>query len=150
MSSDLQWLILRKQNSFLVKRNGVQFTREPNNLMNMNTYKYSGLANRRTLALTPAADGKAIDFTIKSNTQAGRKMQAHKSVVKLAKYRGNRNLANVIRKETIGKSFRSDLTRVALARLTRLNTPLKVKKAGVAKKTKRQRRGHAQKPVKTA
>ena len=47
MSSDLVWAIVRNNNSFLVKRAGAQFSTEPNNLVNRNTYKYSGLANAK-------------------------------------------------------------------------------------------------------
>jgi large subunit ribosomal protein L28e len=49
MSSDLVWAIVRNNNSFLVKRAGAQFSTEPNNLANLNTYKYSGLANAKVL-----------------------------------------------------------------------------------------------------
>lgn len=50
-SPDLLWQLVKKNNSFLVKRNGnnnasVQFSSEPNNLYNLNTFKYSG--ERRT------------------------------------------------------------------------------------------------------
>jgi large subunit ribosomal protein L28e len=45
MSSELVWQIIKNNNSFLVKRQGVQFSSEPNNLLNVNTYKHSGLAN---------------------------------------------------------------------------------------------------------
>lgn len=43
----LVWEIVRKNNSFLVKQFGnsnakVQFSKEPNNLYNVHSYKYSG------------------------------------------------------------------------------------------------------------
>lgn len=45
---DLIWQVVRKNNSFLVKQFGngnakVQFTKEPNNLYNVHSYKYSGM-----------------------------------------------------------------------------------------------------------
>ncbi|GMN20307.1 hypothetical protein TIFTF001_045313 [Ficus carica] len=44
----LIWEIVKKNNSFLVKEfgngtAGVRFSKEPNNLYNLNSYKYSGL-----------------------------------------------------------------------------------------------------------
>ena len=44
----LIWEIVKKNNSFLVKEFGrgtasVQFSKEPNNLYNLNSYKHSGL-----------------------------------------------------------------------------------------------------------
>lgn len=45
MSADLVWAIIKNNNSFLVKRQNVQFSSEPANLKNVNSFKYSGLAN---------------------------------------------------------------------------------------------------------
>lgn len=46
-SDDLIWLLVKNNNKFLVKRNGnntssITFSSEPNNLYNLNTFKYSG------------------------------------------------------------------------------------------------------------
>ncbi len=56
MSADLVWGIVRNNSSFLVKRDGAQFTSEPGNLTQLNTFKFSGLANR-----------KAVDLSITKN-----------------------------------------------------------------------------------
>ncbi len=47
VSTDLVWLLVKNNNKFLVKRNGnsnasVTFSSEPNNLYNLNSFKYSG------------------------------------------------------------------------------------------------------------
>jgi large subunit ribosomal protein L28e len=58
MSSALIWHLIRDNNSFVVKRErtnrsgAVQFSSEPGNLLNVNTYKYSGIANENVIALT--------------------------------------------------------------------------------------------------
>ncbi len=55
MSAALIWHLVRDNNSFLVKRGrtdrdgSVQFSTEPGNVMGVNTFKYSGLANERTI-----------------------------------------------------------------------------------------------------
>ncbi|KAF8893683.1 ribosomal L28e/Mak16 [Gymnopilus junonius] len=51
MSNDLQWYLLRKSNAFIVKRvtEGPVFSKEPGNLRNLHSYKYSGLANSKTI-----------------------------------------------------------------------------------------------------
>ncbi|KXS10175.1 hypothetical protein M427DRAFT_139944 [Gonapodya prolifera JEL478] len=51
MSADLVWLIIRKNNSFLVKRNGIVLSREPGNLTNTHSFSASGLANPKVLGL---------------------------------------------------------------------------------------------------
>ena len=48
MSTDLQWLLVRKWNSFQHRRhNGPVFSKEKGNLMNIHSHKYSGLANSK-------------------------------------------------------------------------------------------------------
>ena len=57
------WECVKKNNSFLVKRsqgsNKAQFSAEPGNLYNLNTFKYSGLANSKTIDIaTDKSDAK--------------------------------------------------------------------------------------------
>jgi hypothetical protein len=54
---DLVWQTVRKNNSFMVKQFGnghakVLFTKEPNNLYNIHSYKYSGQLPHLALFLT--------------------------------------------------------------------------------------------------
>jgi len=65
MSADLIWSIIRNNNSFLVKRNGAQFTSEPNNLTNLNSFKYSGLAGKGTIGISPSPDNRGVVVTSK-------------------------------------------------------------------------------------
>lgn len=54
MADALVWQLIRENNSFLVKRGrtrrdgSLQFSSEPGNLLNVNTHKYSGIANAST------------------------------------------------------------------------------------------------------
>ena len=47
MSSDLLWQIVRKNSSFVVKRDGLQLSREPLNVMNKHSQRYSSIANSK-------------------------------------------------------------------------------------------------------
>ena len=64
MSEALVWHLIRDNNSFLHKRGrtnragSVQFSSEPGNLMNVNTFKFSGIANNKTIDLKIAKDDK--------------------------------------------------------------------------------------------
>ena len=57
MAEALVWQLIRENNSFLVKRGrtkrdgAVQFSREPGNLLNVNSFKYSGIANNHVISL---------------------------------------------------------------------------------------------------
>jgi large subunit ribosomal protein L28e len=46
MSDALLWELTKKQNSFLVKRNGVQLSRDPLNVANVHSFKYSGVNSK--------------------------------------------------------------------------------------------------------
>ncbi|KAF5312065.1 hypothetical protein D9619_002549 [Psilocybe cf. subviscida] len=73
MSSDLQWLLLRNSNSFIVKRvpEGPVFSREPGNLLNLNSFKYSGLANSKTIAIDEKAGNiQVVTRKTKASPQA--------------------------------------------------------------------------------
>lgn len=52
MSSDLQWLLVRKYNAFVVKRlpEGPILSKEPGNLTNLHSHKFSGLTNAEVRA----------------------------------------------------------------------------------------------------
>jgi hypothetical protein len=57
MSSALIWQLVKDNNAFLVKRGrtrragAVQFSSEKNNLLNVNSAKYSGIANSVTVGV---------------------------------------------------------------------------------------------------
>merc|ERR1711981_988272 len=68
-SSDLLWALTRKQNSFLVKRNGLQLTSEPHNVMNKHSFKYSGLANLETVGVEDNTRGITLKLKNKKNSQ---------------------------------------------------------------------------------
>ncbi|KAI0694900.1 ribosomal L28e protein family-domain-containing protein [Cytidiella melzeri] len=62
MSSDLEWLLIRKNNSHIVKRvpEGPIFSKEPGNLLNLHSHKYSGIANKKTIHISQSPSGVQI------------------------------------------------------------------------------------------
>merc|ERR1712134_63205 len=63
-SSDVVWGIIRKNSSFLVKRNFLELSSEPGNLMNKNSFKFSGLANAEAVDIQD--NEKGITFSTKN------------------------------------------------------------------------------------
>ncbi len=142
MASDIVWLCVRNNSSSLIKRDGVQFSTEANNLTGRNSQKYSGLSHRKTIAIS--SSDKAIVLTKKPVGATKSRKPNAKVTVTL-----KRNIARVaksIKNATSG--FRSDLTRAALARASALFRANRAKATGVkpAKVTKKR---HAKK-TKTA
>ena len=73
-SADVVWALVKDTSCHLIKRKvsgrtkmgkaGVHLTLEPNNLTGINSFKYSGLANAKTVGIEPTEKG--IVLTTKS------------------------------------------------------------------------------------
>ncbi|KAJ6811105.1 60S ribosomal protein L28-1-like [Iris pallida] len=136
---DLIWQIVKKNNSFLVKQFGnstakVQFSKEPNNLFNVNSFKYSGLANKKTVSIQSGGkDMSVVVATTKTKKQRKPASLYHKSVMK----KEFSKMAKALTNQVTDNHYRPDLTKAALARLSAVHRSLKVAKSG-AKKRNRQ------------
>ncbi|KAI4329176.1 hypothetical protein L6164_021468 [Bauhinia variegata] len=134
----LIWEIVKRNNSFLVKEFGngtasVQFSKESNNLYNLNTFKYSGLANKKTVTIQPAGkDQSVLLATTKTKKQNKPASLLHKSVMK----KEFRRMANAVANQVANNHYRPDLKKAALARLSAVNRSLKVAKSGVKKRNR--------------
>ncbi|KAG2236959.1 ribosomal protein L28e [Thamnidium elegans] len=112
MSADLVWAIIKNNNSFLVKRQNVQFSSEPANLKNVNSFKYSGLANYKTVTILPAARGIRV-ITRKANKEQSPKKSANSVVIAKTRRQTSKSVANLIAR---GNKYRPDLRAAAVAR----------------------------------
>ncbi|GLT58351.1 hypothetical protein SLA2020_312510 [Shorea laevis] len=133
----LIWEIVKKNNSFLVKQfgrgtAGVQFSKESNNLYNLNSFKHSGLANKKTVTIQPGKDQSVLLGTTKTKKQSKPASLLHKSVMKKEFPRMVKAVVN-----QVGDNYyRPDLKKAALARLSAVNRSLKVAKSGVKKRNR--------------
>ncbi|XP_072977713.1 large ribosomal subunit protein eL28y-like [Typha angustifolia] len=135
----LIWEIVKKNNAFLVKQFGngnakVQFSKEPNNLYNVNSYTHSGLANKKTVMIQSGGkDLSVVLATTKTKKQNKPSSLYHKSVMK----KEFRKMAKAVKNQVTDNNYRPDLTKAALARLSAVHRSLMVAKSG-AKKRNRQ------------
>ncbi|KAJ6704406.1 60S RIBOSOMAL PROTEIN L28 [Salix viminalis] len=135
----LIWEMVKKNNCFLVKQFGrgtasLRFSKESNNLYNLNSYKHSGLANKKTVTIQAADKDQAVVLaTSKTKKQNKPASLYHKSVMK----KEFRRMAKAVENQVEGNYYRPDLKKAALARLSAVHRSLKVAKSGV-KKSKRQ------------
>uniref|UniRef100_A0A0D3GAB6 Ribosomal eL28/Mak16 domain-containing protein n=1 Tax=Oryza barthii TaxID=65489 RepID=A0A0D3GAB6_9ORYZ len=135
----LIWEIVKKNNCFLVKQFGnsnakVQFTKEPNNLYNVHSYKHSGLANKKTVTIQPsgAKDAAVVLSTTKTKKQNAPAKLYHKSVMR----KEFRKMAKAVKNQVSDNYYRPDLTKPALARLSSVYRSLQVSKSGAKKKNR--------------
>lgn len=134
LPSPLLWSIVRNQNAFLIKRPRVQFTREPGNLLNLNSYKFSGLAHAQTIDVKPAPE-KGTQVVV--SKKAAMHQPAKKTVATTFKYQGVRRIAKTV-KGLAKNGYRPDLEKAALARASAVVKSQKPVKA--TKNTKKGRR----------
>jgi len=140
VSNELVWGIVRDTSCFLLKRKltgrtsvskgGPEFTTEPNNLTGINSWKYSGLANSKTIGLDATPEGTGVVLTTKSTVAADAKKpnKALKKVTYTAS-RSLRRMSKTIKKETASKFYRPDLQKAALAKWSLLYAAQKKAKA---------------------
>ncbi|KAA8534878.1 hypothetical protein F0562_029906 [Nyssa sinensis] len=143
----LIWEIVKKNNSFLVKEFGngtasVRFSKESNNLYNVNSYKHSGLANYKTVTIQPGGkDSSVLLATTKTKKQNKPASLLHKSVMK----KEFRRMAKAVANQVANNYYRPDLKNAALSRLSAVNRSLKVAKSGVKKKNRQAVKIHCRK-----
>ncbi|CAO2813184.1 unnamed protein product [Amaranthus hypochondriacus] len=142
----LVWEIVKKNNCFLVKEFGngtakVQFSKESNNLYNVHSYKYSGLANPKTVSIRPEGKDLVVLTTTKTRKQNKPASVQHKSVMK----KDFSRMAKAVKNQVADNYYRPDLKQAALARLSVVNRSLQVAKSGVKKRNRQSSKIRARK-----
>ncbi|KAL2937667.1 60S ribosomal protein L28-1 [Bienertia sinuspersici] len=133
----LVWEIVKKNNCFLVKEFGngsakVQFSKEGNNLYNVHSYKYSGIANPKTVSVQPGGKDSVVLATTKTRKQNKPSILNHKSVMK----KDFSRMVKAVENQVADNYYRPDLKKAALARLSVVNRSLQVAKSGVKKRNR--------------
>uniref|UniRef100_A0A1D1ZMD1 60S ribosomal protein L28 n=1 Tax=Anthurium amnicola TaxID=1678845 RepID=A0A1D1ZMD1_9ARAE len=116
MSDDLIWQLLKSRSSFLVKRNGAEFNSEPNNLTNLNSFKYSGLANKKAIGITTGPNNRGVTVVTKKTNVAYYKPA--KAINKVTLSKGIRRSAKSFTAQFTKSHYRPDLRKAALARIS--------------------------------
>eukprot|EP00349_Pseudokeronopsis_sp_Brazil_P004292 CAMPEP_0202957788 /NCGR_PEP_ID=MMETSP1396-20130829/2175_1 /ASSEMBLY_ACC=CAM_ASM_000872 /TAXON_ID= /ORGANISM="Pseudokeronopsis sp., Strain Brazil" /LENGTH=140 /DNA_ID=CAMNT_0049675471 /DNA_START=36 /DNA_END=458 /DNA_ORIENTATION=- len=138
MSSALIWQLVKNNNAFLVKRGrsnragAVQFSSEPGNVLNVNSFKYSGLANASSVHVS-----SDLGLSVKDGKNANKPKSAvsNESLTLHAGKSGKRVVA--------AASVRPDLSKVAKLRFNKVAKANRVKKGYSKKAAKSTRRGAA-------
>ncbi|GAB7347724.1 hypothetical protein MBLNU459_g5278t2 [Dothideomycetes sp. NU459] len=120
-SYDLIWETIRHNNAFLVKRKqagGVQFSRDPLNLTNKHSRKYSSLANPRAIGINAGENG-TIELSTKLGQHANKPAKAFQKSTFGANTSGRKIYKSVVN-TTAKKGYRGDLRSEAVARASAL------------------------------
>merc|ERR1712045_1032630 len=135
MSAELCWSIIRKNSCFLKKSHGLTLSKEPNNLTGINSFKYNGLVNRKTVGVDAAPTGKGVVLAIRK-TKGG-----HYPAKALSKstVQGSRHAIKTIRNTLDANGYRKDLTKAAVKRACAI---IRSQNTSVVKKNKSRRKKH--------
>ncbi|KAK1744959.1 60S ribosomal protein L28, partial [Skeletonema marinoi] len=118
-ADSLVWELVKNNNSFMRKKSGktsrsgsVRFSVERGNLASLSTYKYSGIANSKTIDISSTDDNRAA-LTLKTK-KAGTSGKSGKATIALNK--SFRRTAKTITGQAADNYYRSDLKSAALAK----------------------------------
>lgn len=117
----LLWELVKNNSSFMRKKNGqtprsgsVRFSVERGNLLSKSSYKYSGLANSKTIDISATPDNRAA-LTLKTK-KAVNSGKAGRASISLNK--DFRRTEMTIRSQATDNYYRPDLKSAALAKYT--------------------------------
>merc|ERR1711928_85136 len=119
MSAELCWSILRKNSCFLVKSHGLTLTKEANNLTGINSFKYNGLVNKKTVGVDAAPSGKGVVLSLRKTKG---KNCPSKSITKTS-LQGSRHTIKTIQNTLSANGYRKDLTDAAVRRACAIIRP---------------------------
>jgi len=114
-SPDLNWLIIRNNNAYLLKKRNIKkpFSTESNNLTNTSSFRYNGLVHKKTVGIVPATEKKG--FTVVLKTKKNQAKPA-KNTYKITYDQGARRSLSKLRNTLASSHYRNDLKQAAVRR----------------------------------
>merc|ERR1712142_318626 len=135
MSAELCWSIIRKNSCFLKKSHGLTLTKEPNNLTGINSFKYNGLVNKKTVGVDAVPSGKGVVLALRKTKGARRPA---KSLSKTT-VQGSRHAIKTIQNTLGANGYRKDLTKAAVKKACAI---IRSQNTSMVKKNKSRRKKH--------
>jgi large subunit ribosomal protein L28e len=119
VSSDLIWEITRSNNAYLVKRKGaggVQFSRDPLNLLNKHSRKHAGFVNDKAFGVQAAEKG-GVKVLSKKEADS---QKPGKSTINVDFHGGknSRSIYKAVANQTAKSGYRPDLREAAVSRVS--------------------------------
>ncbi|CAH4034968.1 60S ribosomal protein L28 [Pieris brassicae] len=136
MSAHLNWMIIRNNNAFLVKKRNIKkpFSKEPNNVTNLNAFKYNGLIHKKAVGVVENENPSRKGFTVVYK-KAKATNKPVKNLVRRNFKAGARRSLFKLKRLLKANNYRRDLTKATLRRasaILRSQRPIKAKKPKAA------------------
>ncbi|CAH2088015.1 unnamed protein product [Euphydryas editha] len=134
MSSHLNWMIIRNNNAFLVKKRNIKkpFSKEPNNVTNLNAYRYNGLIHKKAIGVVENPNRKGFTVVYK---KAKATNKPAKNLIRRPFKAGARRSLHKVKRLIRANNYRTDLAKATLRRasaILRSQRPIKEKKPKAA------------------
>lgn len=132
--ASLNWMIIRNNNAFLVKKRNIKkpFSKEPNNVTNLNSYRYNGLIHKKAIGVVEHPEKNAFIVVVKKAKATNK--PAKNKVSRKFKGGARRTLSKV-KKLLKTSHYRTDLCKATLRRasaIIRSQRPIEAKKPKAA------------------
>ena len=108
-------MLLKDNSSYLLKNHGHVFSKEPFNLVNRNSFKFSPLSQTQAIGVEAAKDGKGVRIIVQKK-KALNKPKARFAETVVAR-KGTRRAVKTVEGLTAG-GYRGDLGKYAMARVS--------------------------------
>ncbi|XP_047507843.1 60S ribosomal protein L28 [Pieris napi] len=136
MSAHLNWMIIRNNNAFLVKKRNIKkpFSKEPNNVTNLNAFRYNGLIHKKAVGVVENENPSRKGFTVVYK-KAKATNKPVKNLVRRNFKAGARRSLFKLKRLLKANNYRRDLTKATLRRasaILRSQRPIKAKKPKAA------------------
>lgn len=120
MAAELEWMLIRDHNCFLVRRNGVVFSQESANLARKHSFKYSGLAQKSVLRVEAGVNGGVAISHRFAKAPSNKVAKTFTTPVVVKKTASGPHRAVKVANYIKSTGIRPDLTRAVQARLCSL------------------------------
>lgn len=135
MSADLNWMIIRNNSAFLMKRRNIKkpFSTEKFNLKKLNSFRYNGLIHKKSVAIVEPSNKvgfRVLTKRVRCQARPG------KAVVRTTMKSGPRRSLYKLQRLIKGQKYRCDLKMLALQRASALLRSQKRTKRIEARKQK--------------
>ncbi|VVC98879.1 60S ribosomal protein L28 [Leptidea sinapis] len=134
MSAHLNWMIIRNNNAFLVKKRNIKkpFSKETNNVTNLNSFRYNGLIHKKSVGVVEIPSRKGFTVVYK---KARATHKPAKNLIKRQFKAGARRSLYKVKRLLKANNYRKDLCKATLRRASavlRSQRSIKSKKPKVA------------------
>ncbi|OMJ71656.1 hypothetical protein SteCoe_30076 [Stentor coeruleus] len=120
VSSDVLWELLKDNNSFLIRKNGNDFSTDPYNMLNAHKQKFAGIASNSGVGVGSRKKGDPVVLRLKKLRKNQPKKNHHEDTVAIKRGGFAGPARNALK--GIVESRNTTLVKVALERMKKLHS----------------------------